>query len=107
MRKKIWPLNVAVERAVVGAVANVRSGGRRRQAMEKFVRSYAPAAVLAKSDDLETQSMLAVRALGYKSARRLVTWFNDVRRDEAHAAIPTGVPKVKGVENMMKGQLTC
>lgn len=98
MRRKIWSAGVTIEQAVIGAMINVRAGGRRRQAMERFVKNYASSEVRRGSDDLELQCKKTVGALGPRSARRLVTWFNSIKRSEDHPAIPTGVPKAATFE---------
>ena len=98
MRRKMWSAGVTIEQAVIGAMMNVRAGGRRRQAMERFAKNYAPTEIRNADADLELQCKRTVRALGAKSARRLATWFSSVRRSEDHPAIPTGVPRAATFE---------
>ena len=86
--KMKYCVRTETERSVLAAIANIRAGGSRCEAMKTFARRYGG---YQKQDMLflEAECTKIVRATDASQMRRLHTWMMSIKTGE-HTALPRG-----------------
>lgn len=100
--KKIQNPNVMIERAVVAAVANVRSLKWRKQQMVNFATKYGDYSGSDLEAELEHECIRIIRSAGAKHARRLLTWFISIKTEVGFEPYPRFLPSQRTFEELKK-----